>query len=524
MKGDLVMEEGWQGWGWQRSVLVWAILGAFTSACGGSAGDVGESPSDLAEQRPNILFISIDDLNDWIEPLGGHPQTQTPNLARLAEEGVVFTRAYTPSPSCNPARTAIMTGLQPSTTGVYSNYQYWREAVPDAVTLSQHFQANGYWAAGAGKIFHNGQPDPASWDEYFPSLEQPMPDDPDPEGGAPASMPRFEDMYNAFDWAGLDVPDSEMGDYQSVDWVIQQLERSHEQPFFLAAGIYRPHLPWYVPQEYFDLFPLGEVEMPEILPDDLSDVPLRGREIAHRAGNYDRHVREAGLQREAVQGYLASIAFADAMLGRLLDALARSPHADNTVVVVWSDHGWGFGQKEHWRKFALWENSARVVLMFRIPEGTPGLPGGTAAGSRSDRTVSLIDLYPTLVELAGLSPRSDLDGRSLVPLLEEPLRAWPYPALTTYEWGEYAVRDEGFRYIRYIDGTEELYHHQQDPMEWTNLAMDADMEEVKERLASWIPESPVPLAQSDYPLMPHHIPPLFSLEDYLERRRLDLPR
>lgn len=484
-----------------------------------------DMPEEGDPRPPNILFISIDDLNDWVEPLGGHPQAHTPNLARLAEQGVSFTRAYTPSPSCNPARTAIMTGLEPSTSGVYSNYQVWREVLPDAVTMAEHFMNHDYWAAGAGKIFHNNQPDPRSWNEYFPSLDRHMPPDPRPvPQGETAAMPPFEDMYMVFDWAPLDVPDSEMGDFQSVQWVIDQLGREHEQPFFLAAGIYRPHLPWYAPQEYFDLFPLEELQLTEVLEGDLDDVPERAREIAHRGGGYHRNVVGAGLWPEATQGYLASIAFADAMLGRLLDALDASPHADNTIVVVWSDHGWGLGEKEHWRKFALWENIARVPLMFRVPAGVPGLPEGTLAGRRSERTVSLIDLYPTLVELAGVPVPSGLDGRSLVPLLEDPAHEWPHPAVTTYEYGEYAVRDERWRYIRYIDGSEELYDHTVDPEEWTNLAMDPAHADTMARLAAFIPADPSPFVDTDIELMPHHIPPLTGLEDYLRRRELGLPR
>jgi len=451
--------------------LILSGLVLLVAGCSGSGGkkgkDVEEMTKGFENQPPNILFISVDDLNDWIEPLDGHPQAQTPNISRLAEEGVLFTRAYTPSPSCNPARSAIMTGIEPFNSGLYSNYQYWRDAHKDAVTLPQHLMEHGYWAAGAGKIFHNDQPDPTSWNDYFPSLENHMPSDPRPGPlvtGEFANMIPFEDMYYEFDWAPLDVPDSEMGDYKSVHWVIDQLAKEHDQPFFLAAGIYRPHLPWYVPQEYFDLFPLESVQLPEVLQNDLDDIPDRGREIAHRGGGYHQHVIEAGQWRKATQGYLASIAFADAMVGRLLEALDESPHADNTIVVLWGDHGWGLGEKEHWRKFALWEHITRVPLIFRVPPSVPGLPEGTPNGAISERTVSLIDLYKTLTDLAGIPYKDGLDGRSLVPLLEDPERKWPYPSVTTYEYGEFAVRDEQWRYIRYIDGSEELYNHKKDPV------------------------------------------------------------
>ena len=475
------------------------------------------TPEESSPEPPNVLFIAVDDLNDWIEPLGGHPQARTPNLSRLADEGVLFTRAFTPSPSCNPSRTALLTGRHTYTSGMYSNYQWWRQVMPDAVTLPRYFADNGYWAGGAGKIFHNNQPDPRSWDDYFPSLEQHMPTSPRPEEEGTVNMPAFPDMYGAFDWAPLDVPDEEMGDYRSVAWAVEQLRRQHEKPFFLAVGIYRPHLPWYVPRKYFEMFPLDEVRLPLLLEDDLGDVPDRGIEIARRGGDYHAQVLAADQWREGVQGYLASITYADAMVGLLLDALDESPYAENTIVVLWSDHGWQLGEKEHWRKFALWENLTRVVLMFRVPEGTRGLPEGTPAGERSGRTVSLLDLYPTLVELGGLPEKEGLDGRSLTPLLGDPGAAWDRPVISTYQFGEYSIRDERFHYIRYIDGSEEFYDIDADPEEWNNLAGDNRYAADKSRLGALLPADPAPFVETDYPLMPHHIPPLRSLDDYRER-------
>jgi arylsulfatase A-like enzyme len=235
---------------------------AFLSRCAG--------PGKAA--RPNVLFVSLDDLNDWIEPLGGHPQARTPNLNRLARESVNFTHSYCASPSCLPSRTALLTGIPCYRSGVYSNYQYWREALPEAETLPQRFMTNGYRTGGAGKIFHNDQPDPASWDDYFPSKTKHMPDDVRPKRGATVSMPAFPNMYGDFDWTPLDVPVEEMGDAKSVDWVIRQLGRTHDKPFFLACGIYRPHLPWYVPRKYYEMFPLETVKLPLVLENDLADV------------------------------------------------------------------------------------------------------------------------------------------------------------------------------------------------------------------------------------------------------------
>jgi len=275
---------------------------AAIAACSG-----GADPTASSATPPNILFISVDDLNDWIEPLGGHPQARTPNLDRLAGEGVLFTRAYTPSPSCNPARTALLTGQHTYTSGMYSNYQYWREVMPEVVTMPRYFSDNGYWSAGAGKIFHNGMPDPRSWDAYYPSLERHMPRYTRPVPGGTVNMPAFENMYGDFDWAPLDIPDEETADYGSVQWIIEQMQREHDEPFFLAAGIYRPHVPWYVPREYFEMFPLESIQLPALLENDLDDIPERGLELARRGGNYHEHVLAADQWREAVQGYLPAL-------------------------------------------------------------------------------------------------------------------------------------------------------------------------------------------------------------------------
>lgn len=496
-------------------VMLWAWL-ALTAAS--LQGAERRAPGT----RPNVLFISVDDLNDWIEPLGGHPQARTPNLTRLAKAGVNFTRCYCASPACNPSRTALLTGIHTYRSGLYSNYQIWREVLPRAVTLPKYFSQHGYLSAGAGKIFHNNMPDPRSWDAYFPSKEKHMPDYFYPKPGATVSMPAFENMYGDFDWSPLDLPDEQTGDFRSVRWVAEQLRKKHERPFFLACGIYRPHVPWYVPRKYFEMFPLDSVRLPKVLKNDLDDVGPRAREIAARGGNYHRHVLEAGQWKQAVQGYLASIAYADAMVGRLLDALRASPYADRTVVVLWSDHGWQLGEKQHWRKFALWENVVRSVLMIRVPRGTPGLPQGSRVGGRCDRVASLVDIYPTLIELCGLPDKAGLDGHSLVPLLSDPAAPWSHPAITTYDFSEFSVRTERFRYTRYIDGSEELYDHRQDPEEWTNLAGVPKYGAIKRQLAEHVPAHPAPLAETSYKLEPHHLPPYKSREDYL-RRRLNSP-
>ncbi|MFC1553670.1 sulfatase [candidate division KSB1 bacterium] len=480
------------------------------------------------QKQPNVLFISMDDLNDWIEPLGGHTQAKTPHLVRFARESVNFTNAFCSSPMCNPSRTSLMTGKAPYNSGMYSNYQDWREVITDHKTIGAYFRENGYYSAGAGKIFHYHMVDPSCWDEYWPSQTNNMPREYFPERPrikkevngeiveevTTVNMTEFEDMYKMFDWASLDIDDSEMGDYKSVDYVSGQLQKEHEKPFFLACGIYRPHLPWYVPKKYFDMFPIDSVQLPKVLENDLDDLSERAVDIARRGGDYHKHVLEAGEWKKAVQGYLASIAFADAMLGQLLDSLEKSSYADNTVVVLWSDHGWQLGEKEHWRKFSLWENVVRSVLMIKAPKGTSGLPAGTKGGTECSRVVSLQDIYPTLNDLCGLPSRNIVDGNSLTPLLKDPSAEWDFPAITTYDFGEFSIRTEKWRYTVYIDGSEELYDHSSDPEEWYNLANDQKYEEVKNEMKKLVPKDPAPLVQTSEKLQPHHLPPFRSKEEY----------
>jgi arylsulfatase A-like enzyme len=428
---------------------------------------------------PNVLFIAVDDLNDWIEPLGGHPQSITPNIQRICDAGMLFTRAYCAAPACNPSRAALMTGIRPSTSGVYHNPDPWRKALPDAVTLPQHFMAHGYKALGSGKIYHGTFPDPPSWNEYFPSKTKQKPNDPQPAKLPANGIPKTAH----FDWGPLDVDDQAMGDAQVADWVIEQLGRTHDKPFFLACGMYRPHLPWHVPRKYFDKFPLDTIQLPETRDDDLSDVPPAGIKMARPDGDHAK-VLEHQQWHRAVQGYLASIAFTDTQLGRVLDALDRSPHKDNTIVVFWTDHGWHLGEKQHWRKFALWEEATRTPLAIVAP--------GVRAGARCDLPVNLLDIYPTLLELCDLPPRPKLEGVSLLPLLRNPVAEWERPSLTTHGRGNHAVRTQLYRYIRYADGSEELYDHTVDPMEWKNLADDDSLTAVKQDLAKWLPKKEAP--------------------------------
>ncbi|TWT75250.1 Choline-sulfatase [Allorhodopirellula solitaria] len=436
---------------------------------------VANAPIGASDDAPpNVLFLSIDDLNDWTGCLAGHPQAKTPNIDRLAAGGVLFRNAHCSSPSCNPSRTAVMTGMPCYRSGLYDNRQRMRTVLPDAELIPRYFSRHGYWSAGSGKILHYFI-DQNSWDDYFPdrSTENPFPRTLYPEN-RPVSLPRGGSwQYVETDWGPLDVSDEEFGgDWLVSDWIGKQLRRQHDKPFFLACGIYRPHEPWFVPKKYFDQFPLEEIQLPPgYRADDLDDLPPAGRKRG--PNRYFEHILQEDQWKRGVQGYLASIAFADAMVGRVLDALEQGPNADNTIVVLWSDHGWHLGEKQHWQKYTAWRLCSRVPLIIQAPRGVPGLPQGTTAGQICDQPVSLASLYSTLTDIAGLPPKEGSTEPSLVPILKDPESAWPHVAITHLQRpNNYGISGKRYRYIHYDNGDEELYDIQMDPYEWTNLADD----------------------------------------------------
>lgn len=444
---------------------------------------VSASPSLQAVERPNVLFIAVDDLNDWIGCLGGHPQCRSPNIDALARRGVLFARSYCAAPACNPSRAALMTGIRPWTSGVYHNNQPWRPAMPDVVTLPQHFMRHGYRALGSGKIYHGSFPDPASWQDYLEKGPDPKP--------APDVLADPRSRAGGIVWGVLDVPDREMNDYKMVDYALNVLQQKQDRPFFLACGIFRPHMPWQVPRKYYDMYPLDDIQLPKVLETDLDDVPPAGRRMARPEGDH-ADILKAGNWKHAVQAYLASISFADAQVGRLLAGLDASPHKDSTIVILWGDHGWHLGEKLHWRKFALWEEATRAPLIIAAP-------GVTKPGGICRRTVDFMSVYPTLAELCGLPIPEHCEGKSLVPLLKNPSAEWNPPAVTTHGRANHAVRSERYRYIRYADGSEELYDHENDPLEWKNLADDPRHAPVKHQLAAWLPKEDAPDAASETP-------------------------
>ena len=447
----------------------------------------------LGKESPNVLFLAVDDMKDWVNCLGGYEGTvHTPYIDRLASRGILFTNAHCPSPKCAPSRAAIMTGLRPSTTGLYDNGHWWYPNLQDVVTLPQHFRNHGYRAVGAGKIFHHtaGNNPPNQWDDFLRLVFR---NDPWFRGvksnypwSAAAPYPKgfpysgVMGLGHENDWGSLPIPEEDYDDRLSADYAVRFLSSEMNHPFFLACGIFRPHLPWYAPQSFFDLYPIDQIVLPATQANDLDDVPEVGRELA-RSGRKDLEtIRDNGKWKQAIQAYLASISFADAQLGQILDALDKSPHAKNTIIVLWSDHGWHLGEKDHWHKSTLWEEATHIPFIV----SGPGIPPG-----RCDRPVNLIDLYPTLIELCGLEPIPSLDGISLVPLLQNPNSDWDRPAVTEFHKGNAAVRSGRYRYIRYHDGSEELYDHQTDPNEWVNLAGREGMASTIRELALWLPDS-----------------------------------
>lgn len=437
-----------------------------------------------SQNKMNVLFIAIDDLNDWITLYGG--PIKMPNLERLANQGIFFNHAYCSSPACNPSRVAVMTGLQPSSTGVYGNKTDWRKALPDAMTLPQHFMENGYWAEGAGKIFHhhynNAFHDDASFYRFFKLREDTYPEERlngitnwvGGRGDSSTSQP--------FDWGPWPVDENQTPDVQTVDYAIQFLKEKRVKPFFFAAGIFRPHSPWFAPEKYFKLYPLSNLLMPEVLDNDLDDLPSGGIQILKEGKPFLYKTIIANNQlKEAIQAYQACATFADKQIGRLLDALDNSPYKNNTSIVLWSDHGFHLGEKQHWEKFALWEKTTRTPFIIVAPDITK--PGGVC-----DAPVSLLDIYPTLIELCGLKARHELEGTSLVPLLQNPNTEWDKPVIMTYGKGNHAIRSKRWRYIHYSDGSEELYDHNSDPNEWYNLANKPEFKQTIEKLKKWLPE------------------------------------
>lgn len=434
-----------------------------------------------ASERMNVLMLIADDMNSWMlddaDRYSGN--VVTPNLRRLAESGVTFSRAYTASPVCSPSRTALFSGMRPWKSGHYHNGLDVRSSEPlkQALSLAGLFKNGGYSTAGYGKVTH-GWDLKEYWDEKIGHER-----DPSPPGAPLTSIGRGEQ-----DWGPIHLNESEMNDTLNADSAIKQLQKNHDRPFFIACGTFNPHMPWYVPQKYFDLYPLDELPTPELLENDLDGVPALGRHLTDGKSKYVDQIIQHGLHKEAVQAYLATTTYADAQLGRVLEALENSPHRDNTIVVFCTDHGFHLGEKNHWQKATLWEEATHCMLMFRVPGLTP-------SGEVSERFVSLQDIYPTLAELSGLPAPDYVDGRSLKPLLKEPNATWESSAISSLTdkdhpvQGYVSIRSDLGRYIRYGTDQEEFYDTSKDPHEWINQVENPKYTQIIKKLRAALPNA-----------------------------------
>lgn len=441
----------------------------FIAALFGLAASAGFAASPA---KPNILFIAVDDLNHWVGYLGRNPQTKTPNIDRLARMGVGFSNAYCAVPACEPARGALMGGRRPWSTGLYYNGDKWKTILPEGQGLTVPFLKAGYRVSGAGKIYHGDQYFPSEWTEYQSSKGL-------HEHGA--GVAKNEGFHQAL---AHDLKDEDLMDWHTVNYCIERLSKKSDQPFFVACGLHKPHLPFAVPRKYYDLFPLETIQLPPYKKDDLADIPAGGKKMAKAENDHAQFVRD-GNWKNAIQSYLAAIAYTDMNVGRLLDAFEKSPERDNTIIVFWGDHGWSLGEKDHWRKFALWEEPTRAPFIVVAP-------GITKAGGLCARPVDFMCIYPTLCELAGLPVPKHVEGPSIMALLREPKAPWDQPAITTHGFQNHTIRTERWRYIRYADGGEELYDEKADPYEWTNLAMKPELAATKAELAKWLPAQNAP--------------------------------
>ena len=425
--------------------------------------------------KPNVLLIAIDDLNDWIGCMGGHPQAQTPNMDRLAARGVLFDNAHCQSPVCNPSRASMMTSLYPSTSGIYFLNPDLSESpvAKENTLLPMRFQDEGYYVTGAGKLFHGAQNA-----KYLPNWA----------GGFGGFGPFPKTKISPFpgmklwDWGVFPESDDLMPDYKIAAWGVEQLAKDYDQPLFLATGFYTPHVPQYAPQKWFDLYPMETLQLPKMLENDLEDISEYGfnlTRLKHVAPTME-WVEANDQLKPLVQSYLACISFTDHQIGKVLDALDASPYKDNTYIVLYTDHGFHQGEKERFAKRSLWEDGTRTPMIIAGP--------GIVEGAVCSQPTQLLDIYPTLLELTGLKADSKLEGNSLVPLLKNPKADWPHYARTSFGPGNYSIVSEDYRYIHYNDGSEEFYDRTKDTHEWNNVITNPEYAGLIKKHRTQIPQ------------------------------------
>ena len=427
--------------------------------------------------RPNVLLIAVDDLNDWIGCMDGHPDTKTPNIDRLASRGILFTNAHSQGTMCNPSRISIMWGKRPSSTGFYDNHFPVAKApefLRKNISLASHFNANGYKTLTAGKIYHASMPKndfqvvgprPSQWLKDYDRPVQKKP----------------EQYHSIWDFGPQNYVEEEFVDYKIASWGVKQLKEKHEKPFFFALGFMRPHVPFFPPERVYNS--MNDTHLPKVKEDDWSDLSEAARKLTLSNKKIPTHdwMKEEDRWHLAVRSYLACINWVDKQIGRVLDALDESPYADNTIIMLYADHGYHLGEKQRWSKFSLWERTTRVPFIISLPGGARGT---------STKPVELLSIYPTLIDLCKLTPNDTIEGISLLPLLENTREPWEHVAISTLGQNNHSIRDERWRYILYADGSQELYDHKVDSNEWHNLVsekVDPVHAAVIERLKKHLP-------------------------------------
>ena len=430
--------------------------------------------------KPNVLMISIDDLNDWTGFLEGHPQVLTPHMDALAERGRNFSNAHCAIPVCSASRVSVMSGKAATTHGSYELGPSYEQlpALEGVPTMQQFFRDHGYHTWTGGKVLHHGfgKEIAGANEVYHGKMKGARPKKP---------LSRPASWSGAWDWGVYPESDDEMGDMKLAKLAADALGEGFEKPFFMSVGFYRPHVPLFAPKKWFDLYDIEKISLPEAPASDMEDIPQNFQGINNYAvAPKHSEVVGDGKQRSLTQAYLASISFVDACVGVVLDALEKSGQADNTIVVLWSDHGFHLGEKQHWATRTLWEESTKVPLLVAGP--------GIEAGEKCGEPASLIDIYPTLVELCDLKENPHLEGVSLVPQLKDPSAAREAPAITSSYFGNHAVRTRDWRLISYEDGALELYDHRKDPDEFHNLAADPAHAETLKELMAMVPKGGEP--------------------------------
>ena len=480
------------------------VLMLVVSACG------NKEKTNIAETtptKPNVLFIAVDDLNTMIGPIDNFSNAKTPNFERLAKMGVTFTNAHCQAPLCGPSRASLMSGLRPSTTGIYGmtpDDKIRSEDNPvtkDITFLPEYFENNGYRTMGIGKLFHINAPKGVLNENggrvkgFGPYPEKRFVWD----GFGTSKQKKRKYGRTSTDWGAFPENDTLMPDHKSVNWVIERLHKKYEKPFFMGLGFLRVHVPLYVPQKWFDMHPLETIKTPPYLSDDLNDIPNVGLQINDLPMMPSTEwAIESGEWKKIVQAYLACMSYVDYELGRVLDALESSDYADNTVIVLWSDHGYRLGEKGTFAKHALWETATKAPLMF----AGPNVP----KGKKIHAPVEMLSIYPTLLELSGLPAYNRNEGISLVSMMQNKENEKDAHAITTFGMNNHTIKMDGYRYIQYEDGTQEFYNHNTDPNEWKNEAANPEYKVQIEKMKTFLPKVNLKWdANSSYTFQPYFV-------------------